>query len=215
MKRFLWVSACALPLLITACTSTVTPGDSGGGGGAGEGGGGGGGTTSSSGAACDDPEGPAAFEVGSGEKCFERLTEGQVVTVLQGPQGGYHLWLALGCGDCDETAIVRYGIKDVTTKDYFTGTPPQKSVTGLDNDGWHQHAGFTDFLPGVVYDPTTQLPKGTHVILSGAILDTGDKVLHEQEIEVELGDVEIYSPPCSSDPGCGAPGGLPCCTKEL
>jgi hypothetical protein len=32
---------------------------------------------------------------------------------------------------------------------------------------------------------------------------------------VELGDTETWYPPCSTEPSCGQPGSLPCCTDNF
>ena len=32
------------------------------------------------------------------------------------------------------------------------------------------------------------------------------------QVEVVLGEIMIWSPPCDPGPNCGAPGSLPCCT---
>ena len=165
------------------------------------------------GSACEDPADPPVFEVGTGEDCFTRLASGQTVPVMQGPQGGFHLWLAVGCADCGTPAIVRYGVKDPATGDWYAGTSLQEAVIELDPAGWGQSAGQTAFLPGVVYDSTTQLPKGTHVLLAAAMLDMAMAIKHEGEVEVVLGETKIWSPPCDENPmTCGAPGGTPCCT---
>lgn len=211
------LASCAL--LATACSPSVQGGSTGGGGAGGaaggsEGtGGGSGGTGTDTDIVCDDPPMPAVFELGTGEKCFSRLTPGQVIPVMQGPQGGFHLWAAMGCSDCPEKVTVVYGLKDKATNDYYPDQKPLKVIAHLQTTGWPQRAGFTDFLPGVVYDEATQLPKGTHVIMEGAILDSTGQPMHQQEVEVELGDKEIWAPPCDSSPTCGAPGGTPCCTK--
>jgi hypothetical protein len=196
-----------LGLLLLACSSSVTTGgagDAGSGGSAGASGGAGA-------PVCEDPPSPGEFELGGGEKCFERLAEMQVVPVMQGPQGGFHLWLAMGCKDCEGKEIVRYGLKDPKTNDYFPDTKPLKVLAPFSTSGWPQKAGFSNFLPGVVYDETTQLPKGTHVIMMGEVLDSAGAVVHSKEIEVELGDIEIWSPPCSTEPTCGSKAGPPCC----
>jgi hypothetical protein len=223
--RFL--SFLAIPVaLITAaaCSNGVAGSDTGGGGSAGasttsSAGGGGATSSSSSGGGagggkptCADPEGPQAFEVGSGATCFERLTSGQTVPVMAGPQGGYHIWLGVGCAECGNQAILRYGVKDPATHDWYAGTHENDAVVPLDADGWHQTAGLQAFLPGIAWQMGSELPKGTHVILYAAVLDAGMTIQHEGEVEVVLGDTESWSPPCDSSSNCGTPGGLPCCS---
>ncbi len=64
---------------------------------------------------CDAPESPAVFELGTGQTCFERVTAGQIVPEIQGPQGGFHIRAAIGCGDCGVDTIVALGARNVKT----------------------------------------------------------------------------------------------------
>lgn len=217
--RMLASFAAALSLTAAiACSTNVASTGTGGTGGTGASGGGTSSSSSSSGGAggskpaCADPSSPQPFEVGSGEACFERLVSGQTVTVLSGPQGGYHIWLAIGCADCGNQVILRYGVKDPATHDWYAGTTENNAVVPVDSSGWHQAAGLQARLPGVPWDPMTVLPKGTHVILSAAVIDPNLPVAPQAEIELVLGDTEYWSPPCDPGSNCGTPGGLPCCT---
>ena len=201
-----------ISILTVACNSSVTSG--------GEGGSSSTGTattgaTSSGtgGDACKAPPTPAAFEAGEGQTCFERLTAGQTVTVLQGPQGGFHIWFAVSCIGCADKTTIEFGVKDPATMTWFADTSPQKVAVDLGGGGWQQQAGFTAFLPGVPWDQMSVLPKGTHVLLTGIHYGADGMPKEEIQNDVVLGDVEQYSPPCNPEPmTCGLPGGLPCCS---
>jgi hypothetical protein len=200
-----------ISILAVACNSSVT---SGGEGGSSTSSTGTTGATSSGtgGDACKAPASPAPFEAGQGETCFGRLTPGQTVTVLQGPQGGYHIWFAVSCVGCDAKTTIEFGVKDPATMTWFKDTSPQKVSVDLGGAGWQQQAGFTAFLPGVPWDQTTSLPKGTHVLLTGIRYGADGKPVTEIQNDVVLGDIEQYSPPCDPNPmTCGTLGGLPCC----
>jgi hypothetical protein len=204
-------SLCCIAILAVACNSTVATGGAGGGGGSTSA------TTATSsstgGDPCVAPPNPVAFEAGGGQTCFARLTQGQTVTVLQGPQGGWHLWLAVSCVGCDAKTTIEYGVKDPATKTWFASTSPQKVSVDLGGAGWQQQAGFTSFLPGVVWDAKSQLPKGTHVLLTAIRYGADGLPLAEINNDVVLGDVEQYTPPCDPDPmTCGLPGGTACCS---
>ncbi|MFO0761788.1 MAG: hypothetical protein U0359_35430 [Byssovorax sp.] len=223
MKIFPWISLASLALAgIAACSSSVGTGG-GGAGGTGEttSGTSSSGTTASSSSSsgtggsakpCDAPPDPQAFEIGTGELCFERLAPMQEVPMMQGPQGGFHVWLAVGCMDCGAKAVVAYGVKDPATGTWLPGTGELKLVLDFSPGAFPQHAGITDFLPGIIWDPMSVLAKGTHVILSASVLDDSMKPIHSGEVEVVLGDTVMWSPPCDTGPNCGAPGSLPCCT---
>jgi hypothetical protein len=215
--RSFFLATGLLLLPLAACSSSVASGGSGGSSTTGT-------TTSSTASSsssssgtggaspCVVPPAPQPFEIGTGEACFERLSPEQVVPVMQGPQGGFHLWLAIGCGDCSAKATLSYGVKDPATDAWFAGTGELKQVVDLGEGSWRQHAGVTAFLPGIVWDPMSSLPKGTHVKLVASVLDEAMSPVHSAEVEVVLGDIMIWSPPCDTGPNCGAPGSLPCCT---
>lgn len=167
---------------------------------------------SSGAGSCDEPESPAAFELGTGEACFERLTAGQTVPQIQGPQGGFHIWAGLGCSDCGTKTIVQYGTRSAKTREWLLGAPTTQ-VVDLGQGAWGQHAGLTAFLPGDTLNaPDERLPEGAHVILAMKVLDADDKELHQGEIEVVLGELEMWTS-CSSEATCGQSGESPCCIK--
>ena len=211
--RFSFLSC--IVILTVACNSSVSSSGSGGTGGSGSTG-----TTSptssgTGGEACKAPQSPAAFEAGEGQTCFERLTPAQTVTVLSGPQGGYHLWFAVSCVGCAAKTTIELGVKDPATMTWFAGTAPQKVSVDLGGAGWQQQAGFTAFLPGVPWDEKSRLPKGTHVLLTGIRYGADGMPLEEIQNDVVLGDIEQYNPPCDENTmTCGAPGGLPCCNLK-
>ncbi len=161
---------------------------------------------------CDAPSSPAAFELGTGEVCFARLAPGQTVPEIAGPQGGFHVWTAVGCSDCGASAIIEFGTKNAKTKAWLVGAP-QKQKIDLGTGDWGQHAGLTASLPGdTSFAPDEQLPKGAHVILAVRALDEKGAELHAAEVELVLGDVEPWSA-CSSEKTCGNSGFEPCCTN--
>ena len=54
---------------------------------------------------CSDPSAPAAdagppfIELGTGERAFEPLSNGDPVEIVFGPQGGYHVWGTVRAGN--------------------------------------------------------------------------------------------------------------------
>lgn len=205
----------ALSFLLAACSTSVTSSESGGGGGGGstqEGGSGGGGgstgtggsgggtTTSTTTAACVTPDSPAPFELGTGEKCFERLTVDQEVPLQSGPQGGYHMWLAVGCADCQSPVHLRYGAHDPATNQPLTGTYDEEAMVPLSGD-WPQAAGLIVHMPGLGWDPENDPPpaKGTKIILWSKAFDGAGAVIHEAQVEIAVGDIVEWNP-CVEDP---------------
>lgn len=146
---------------------------------------------------CDAPDDPRAFEIGSGEDCFMRVASMQVVPMIEGPQGGYHLWTSIGCVDCDGEVPVAYGVKDPVTGEALSGTQAlQEVVTLRGDDSFHQAAGLTNFMPGDPYGDTQPVAKGTHVLLWAELRDKDGQVLAHDEVEVVVGDIESTPSNC-------------------
>jgi hypothetical protein len=160
------------------------------------------------------PAGVGAFEIGTGETCFETLVDGQEVPLMQGPQGGYHVWLGVGCDDCVDMPILTYGVLDPATGMTLKDTYESQTVLDLSNDAWPQAAGLFTTMPGLSWDPINYPPpaKGTHVILYAKLTDQSMALLHEGQVEVVVGDVVVWDP-CVNDPmncpdgGVGGAGG--------
>jgi hypothetical protein len=103
-------------------------------------------------AGCGDASGAAApvdpdgFEVGSGETAFEALGPGATVEIIEGSQGGYHIWISIRCGSCGPEVIASYGIDDAETGELLTFQGLQEWVRLEENDGWREAVGMIGFL---------------------------------------------------------------------
>lgn len=78
-------------------------------------------------AACSAPEisGPTSIEVGTGQFDYEPVTEGQELPIVEGPQGGYHVWLGLRARNLDPRNLrIDSQLFDAESDD--TGAPPEK-----------------------------------------------------------------------------------------
>jgi hypothetical protein len=159
---------------------------------------------------CADPPSPEPFELGTGIRCLTRIADGDTVPIILGGQGGRHVWAALGCSEHGAETTVRYGLEDVATGDWYPGTEPQTRVVALDPDGWGQVAGLRAYLPDLQGDETTEIPAGTPMVLSAAVLE-GGAITHAAEVQIVLGEAE-YEVKCDLDPAtCGQPDGPRCC----
>jgi hypothetical protein len=151
---------------------------------------------------CTLPSDLADLELGTGEQCFERLRSDLVVPQMEGPQGGYHMWLSLYCADCPseillETRLVREDTEEVVSD--LTGSlrPVQlETVTGVIVP-----------LPGSPWDPESPpLPEGTRVVLSASIKTPTGALLHEAQDTRVLGAF-TYWDYCATNPED------PCCVQ--
>lgn len=200
---------------LSACNGTVNTtgegtgssggngGEGGAGGNGGNGGAGGVGGTGGTGGGtgCEAPPLPGQFAVGTGEKCFDQLAAQDEIPLMNGPQGGYHLWLSIGCKDCPNPVHLKYGARDPVTQMPFAGTGNFEAMVPLSKQSWPQAAGLVVNMPGLSWDPESQPPpaKGTHVVLWAEAYGAGEALLHAAEVEVILGDIESWDP-CIEDP---------------
>ena len=175
-------------------------------GGAGEGGAGGSVTTGGEGGVggmpgCSAPPNPTEFEIGTGEHCFARLEEGEVVPLMQGPQGGYHVWLAFGCQGCDPQLHVKWGVRDPSTGEMIPQTYESEAVIDLVGGPFRQLAGVTVGMPGITWDPEAYppLPEGTMFELWAQLIGPSGEVLLEDAHELELGPTVVWDP-CAENP---------------
>ena len=156
---------------------------------------------------CGELVDPPAFDVGTGEICFEPLADGQVVPHITGPQGGYHVWTAAVCPACPREVIVTTAARFADTGEIVA--EPGTRVVELKGG---QVAGLIAYLTGSTADPASHLPKGTRLRVEVALTMLDGTPLHEGSKLVELGDIEVWLNHCDPDPAtCGQPGGEKCC----
>ena len=195
-----------LSLAALACGTTGGAEGTGGGATGGAGGAGGAGPTP----ACETPPDAMVFELGTGELCFQRVEPLAKVPQYNGPQGGYHLFLALGCVDCGASALLEYAIIDLATGEPLARTAPTTQVfLELPSGAWPQLAGLQIGMPGVEYlADEPPVPEGTQLGIDVRVLDaSGGSVLHEGRLEVTVGATQPWNP-------CDAHPEGPCCKPD-
>ena len=201
--------AAIVSLAALACGTTV---DGEGTSATGTGGAGGAGGTGGAGPtpACETPPDAMVFELGSGELCFERIEPLATVPQYNGPQGGYHLFLAVGCTDCGASALLEYTILDRATGEPLARTAPLTQVyLELPAGAWPQVAGVQVGMPGVEYlTDEPPVPEGTELAIDVKLRDaSGTTLLHEGRLEVTVGATQAWDP-------CDAHPDGPCCKPD-
>ena len=160
---------------------------------------------------CEAPADPQPFEVGTGEACFERLADDAPITQWSGPQGGYHLFLSVGCADCGDSVVVRSSVLDPQTGELVEGSYQNSVLAHLTEwDGWPQHAGVQVTMPGIQWDLENAPPlaEGTPILLSVQLLAVDEStVLHELDKPLTIGPTSSWDP-CDLHPE-GA-----CCSED-
>ncbi len=182
-------------------SGAATSSTSGEGGGAGEGGSG------QRPSPCGETPDAPAFEIGTGEICYEPLADGQVVPHITGPQGGYHVWIGVLCPACPPEVVV-----SILPRYADTGEPVLEPTVRVVELRSGQAAGLLAYLTGSTLEPGSQLPEGTRLRIAVDLTTLAGDPLHAGEKLVELGEVEVWLNLCDPDPAtCGQPGGKKCC----
>ena len=138
---------------------------------------------------CDPPEDPQSFEIGTGEHCFARVESGATVPLMAGPQGGFHVWLAVGCTDCGDDVWLRERVFDASGVEMTNLM--SESYVDLAGEAWPQQAGIQLIMPGFDGE-SDRLPVGTALRIQVEALDQGGKVTHTADMNVVLGETETW-----------------------
>jgi hypothetical protein len=155
---------------------------------------------------CGAPPGDPAFAVGTGDVCFESLREGQIVPRVAGPQGGYHVWVAVACASCPIEVLVRAGVK----LDGAWVTPTSERIVELHS---HQVAGLLATLTDPIDPSSTLAPEGSSVVMVVDLETLEGESLEHGEVSVVLGPILPWQNKCDPDPlSCGKLGALKCCS---
>jgi hypothetical protein len=59
--------------------------------------------------------GPPSLELGTGATSFQSVTDGQALSIVHGPQGGIHLFVAGRCRGLGDPVNVKFGLRDADT----------------------------------------------------------------------------------------------------
>ncbi len=154
---------------------------------------------------CGEVGATAAFEIGTGEVCFESLRAGQTVPRVAGPQGGVHLWAAILCEDCPSELQVLVAARAPNGVPFASAG--ERVVTLHSN----QAAGFYALLAdGIELPPEAN--EGALAEIYVEARDLGGRLLHTSSKDVTLGPLLPWLNQCDPDPmSCGKPQALKCC----
>lgn len=148
---------------------------------------------------CEVPKDPQTFEVGTGEICLERLANGDAITQWAGPQGGYHLFIGVGCADCGDEVRVRVSALDPTTGEALPGTYDTEEFITLYGEAWKQGAGLQYPMPGGDFaeEGEQKLDEGTALQLVVQAMDADGNALHDATLDLVIGPTRSWDP-CES-----------------
>lgn len=146
---------------------------------------------------CTAPDSAESFEAGTGEVCFERVEDGATIPLMEGPQGGWHIWLAVGCSDCGTSARLRAVVTDPT--DGAEIVPTTEVYLDLSTDAWPQVAGIQLSMPDP-YEVGSKSLEGTPLSIHVEALDPETaEPIHAVDLSAVLGATQYWDP-CDANP---------------
>ncbi len=90
------------------------------------------------------------MELGTGVDEFTLLEPNDPVTVTLGPQGGFHVWVAVRCVDCSDQVLIEYGARGSADGTWLFGDPLRGIINLESAGGWKSILGLYALLPGEV-----------------------------------------------------------------
>lgn len=132
-----------------------------------------------------EPLEPDAFEVGTGAGAFQELPPGATVPIIEGNQGGYHIWISVRCGTCGPELILDYGVDDAETGALISRLGLREWEKLEERDGWRQATGLTAFVD--TSDPSALVGRRARLWITAPAAD-GSTL--RAEAEVTLSGIE-------------------------
>lgn len=141
--------------------------------------------------------------------CFVPLADGDVLPLIAGQQGGYHVWVALICAGCPTEVHSVVGVK-LEGQAGWVGETGERIIE-LRSE---QFAGLYALLAGTTDDPASVLAEGTAIRVVVELRSLTGERLFQGEKHVTLGATEVWHNVCDpNESTCGKPGGaLKCCS---
>ena len=118
--------------------------------------------TPDSGAMTVTDAGPTAplLELGTGSQSFEPLTDGQGLTIIAGPQGGFHLWAAARVSPPMNPMLISFRVKVKLGANELSST--DYKVNAVKNGAYSEWYAMTALVP----DPAEVRGKSTTIELT-------------------------------------------------
>lgn len=135
--------------------------------------------------------GAVDLSVGTGEDAYQPVAKGSTIPLMKGPQGGFHLWIALRCDGCKDLAVVEFGARDGASGELL-------SYPGLQQRVAFPIGGGVDDVSGLVTHVTSTDPDdyvGRSAVLWASLrADPEEPAFAEASADVAIGDVEVWNP---------------------
>jgi hypothetical protein len=103
---------------------------------------------------------PSVLIVGTGERAFNALSDGQDLATVHGPQGGWHYWGAVSVRNSPEFVRIRLEITDVPSGAQLHLSETNARLTPTSPGPWACDGSYTGML-GVLTLPESILPDPT------------------------------------------------------
>ncbi len=134
-------------------------------------------------------EGPPAVLLGTGEKCYLPLAPSQTVPIVGGPQGGFHIWVALRSTGLGDEVLAKMRVLDKADDGAITLVDPIERMVELCavGEGWHEAARL--FAQLDAYTPEEVEPFVGRTIKLGLSLKNPAAASASAEVTLMLGSV--------------------------
>lgn len=140
--------------------------------------------------ACGDyePVRSDVISVGTGLSAFEALDDGDSIDVVEGPQGGTHVWVGLQCDSCPGDSVrVTVGARD-SGGDWINDQPSQAMAELIEDGDGKTAAGMRAYLD----ESSGSDYLDEELILSASVTIDGEE--HTDEVRVIVTDVSFDEP---------------------
>jgi hypothetical protein len=137
------------------------------------------------------PVGPQAI-AGTGVSSYTEISDGAVVPLIAGGQGGYHLWVGARCANFGAEAIIFYGIKDAQTGEDLSYSGLQQMLVLDASQTWTDVYGLIGYLNSYVETDYVGRSVQIWTKVQGLGEHLGESA--EDAVTVTVGQVEYYEP---------------------
>jgi len=135
---------------------------------------------------------PAAL-LGTGDKCYVPLESNDTVPIIGGPQGGFHIWVALRSAGLGDEVIASYRVLDTADDSAITLSDPIERIVELCpiGEGWNEAAKLYAQLDAFTIDEVGHFVGRT--IRLGVTLRNSASASASAEATLKLGPVVKWS----------------------
>ncbi|MEC7242477.1 MAG: hypothetical protein VXW32_14675 [Myxococcota bacterium] len=143
----------------------------------------------------------ASFDLGTGDAQFETVAEGEEVTMIYGPQGGWHIWGSVRVRNTRDVIKIHFTASDTVSQSYVVDVTTQVALA-MEDDCTGTYTGMYGFLDT---DPLIDGDRDTppellcyhELLLTMTLTDTAGRRLEQTRRVIaapDQADADVCSP---------------------